>query len=350
MNNPQTGSPYSELALAVRDVLLSEGEVSLPGIGILRTESYPARLDRVGARIFPPGKKPVFFPDAGTRKVTPGLETRFRQLVPEEQRDALTRLCRQMVAEGKAGRTVLLEAVGEWRWHGGPAPEFTPAEFNYDLDMYGLSPVSASPVLRRSAAEAAQEARQEREGRRLAPALPPVYRARDRYFLPLATGALLLALGLSLWLVFRQEPATMDVASIPATDPEDETSLPPAAIDENRLRMQPDVIIDPDLTDPEPEEEIAADMEEESAVAPEAPKGGVSPSGTYIVVGHFGDPANARRVLEKLEELGWQGESLPRGKLTRVIVHVDENRLSAEEVLGEVRRIFDPGAWIVRER
>lgn len=350
MTNPQTGSPYSELALAVRDVLLSEGEVSLPGIGILRTESYPARLDRVGARIFPPGKKPVFFPDADTRRVTPGLENRFRQLVQEEQSGVVNRLCRKMVAEVKAGHTVLLEEVGEWRWQGGPAPEFTPAGFNYDLDMYGLEPVSASPVLRRSAAEAAQEARQEREGRRLAPVLPPVYRARDRYFLPLATGALLLALGLSLWLVFRHEPSTMEMASIPATDPEAEPSLPPTAFDENRLRMQPDVITDPDLTDPEPEEESATELEEESPVAPEAPKGVASPSGTYIVVGHFGDPANARRVLEKLEALGWQGESLPRGKLTRVIVHVDENRMSAEEVLGEVRRTFDPGAWIVRGR
>jgi hypothetical protein len=329
------------LARAIRHTLLEEGEVRLPRLGRLELVYQPARLDRQAARIRPPAQTPVFHPDPDLILEPSTLTASWQRFAAESEASAGLSAETELFAMASQiglGEEVELPDVGLFRPDKRGGLLFIPSDFNYHLDVYGLSDVPARPLQRRSAAQAAAEALAARDVLPRRPADAGMRRPADRWFLPVMSGLLLLAIGISLWLLLR--PAAPDLPPLLVAEDQDDAGGP-AYRDEENLRESSDII---DLSAIDDQE-----MEEDEEPAAETPAPVPDPAREVtIVVGHFGDPANAERVLERLTAMGLQGESLPRRELTRVIVRVNEALDDPHSVLEQVRQNFDKGAWIQR--
>lgn len=335
---------FSILAQAIRHTLLEQGAVTLPRLGRLTLAYQPARLDRLSAMIHPPRREPVFHPDPDADGEEQALILAWKRFGAESAAlsglNAETEL-HALGSQVALGETTELPDVGRFIPQPGGPPRFEPAEFNYHLDVYGLGPVPAHPLRRRSAAEAATEALAAREAlpRRSTPREEP--RPARRWVLLLMSAVLLLTIGAALWLIFRPTQPALP----PLLVEQEESADPnPGYVDEGTLRYGSDIVDTDSLADPEQEEEA----EPEEAL-PEAAPPPVDPANDIlIVVGHFGDPANAGRVLQRLEELGLRGEATPRREFTRVTVRVNPARQDPQDVLATVRQQFDKGAWILQ--
>lgn len=338
---------FKALSRAIRDTLLEHGEVGLPGLGTLRLEYRPARLSRIESLIYPPSRVPVFEPgDVGLPQADP-LEFQYGLAAGDSAEfgasTAVDELQR-VVGLVENGEVVELPDVGNFHLDARNAPDFTASAFNYDLEMYGLGPVQARLVQRRSSAEAAalaMEARDHVPGK-------PVVMARKKpasWRLPLLAVVLLLLLGSSLWLLLG--PPIIPPAESGVTAMKQDTlgeAAPEGYVSEDSVLAGSDII---DTTG----QEVA---DEEGGV-PREPAGAQDPGMVdqgavlaEVVVGHFRDAGNVQGAVERLEKLGLEGLSRPGPQgLTRVLVPVHRGGQSAQEVLAIVRTHFDPRAWIL---
>lgn len=335
---------FSILAQAIRHTLLEQGAVTLPRLGRLTLAYHPARLDRHAAMIHPPRREPVFYPDPDADGEEQALNRAWQRFGAETAVLSGLNAESELHALGSQvalGETTELPDVGRFIPQPQGPPMFEPAAFNYHLDVYGLGPVPAHPLRRRSAVQAATEALAAREA---LPRRAPVAverRPADRWFLPVMSSILLLTIGAALWLIFRPAEPVLPPLLVEEEELNEQGS---GYVDEETLRDGSDIVDMDTLADPEEEEEEdPTDLQQEPVLPPADPAKIIR-----IVVGHFGDPGNAERVLSRLGEMGLRGEATPRRELTRVTVLVDPARQDPETVLATVRQQFDKGAWILQ--
>lgn len=334
------------LAQAIRDTLLEKGQLSLPGLGLLYLESHPARLVRTEAMLYPPRKSPVFVEGMEGGEVSPWFYEQYALLAGEtpEEAAAQTAMAFHELREALlAGEDVVLEEVGRFFVNERGETDFVPSPFNYDLDMYGLAPVAARPVIKRSAAEAAAEAIRSRQVRPVAtvPASKRWSRPRDKWFLPLMAGLLLLTIAAATWMIYA--PAIVPPADTVSDRDDDDEDMDTYAIEEDALREGSDFVEIDDADDDEEEEVDYSAAAPESAPPPTRPDAWTH----TIIVGHFGDPNNVANALQRIADMGMVGDSRLTGSgLTRVMVRVHADYEDPAEVLTLIRDTFDPKAFL----
>lgn len=343
---------FQALALAIRNMLLEGEVVHLPGIGRLSLEYYPAKLSRIESTIYPPSKRVVYYADesqsADNGKIIEHYSKALKSLTDQQDRslEADLNALASLVVHGE--RVELME-VGTFFSNEKNETDFIASGFNYHLDVYGLGKVNARPIQRRSAAQAATEAIVARGGVLPKKHVKPILTLKDRLFLPALAVVFVLALGACIWLIFAPSPQFESEANV-LTEPllaqetEQYTS-------EDELRAGTDVL---DVDSLDEQDELAAPLntitpvQEEPGATPDS-KTNVPFDTVTIVVGHFGDPANVRRVQERLTQLGLENSAaMTPKKLTRVQVHLNPDISDPDQILAMIKKDFDKGAWILK--
>lgn len=342
---------FQALALAIRNMLLEGEVVHLPGIGRLSLEYYPAKLSRIESTIYPPSKRVVYYADEGQTADNGTIERHYAealQSLPDQQGRSLEADLNALASLVTHGERVELMEVGTFFSTEKNIIDFIASGFNYHLDVYGLGKVTARPIQRRSAAQAASEAIAARSGLFPPKQIKPSITLKDRLFIPSLAVVFVLALGACLWLIFA--PGTpmvseAEVLSDHSLSPETELYT-----SEDEVRAGSDVLDVDSLDAKEAEEEGLNTIPpaQEVPVQTQEPKTSIPFDTITIVVGHFGDPANVRRVQERLTQLGLENTAfLTPKKLTRVQVHINPDHSNPVQILEMIKKDFDKGAWII---
>jgi cell division septation protein DedD len=66
----------------------------------------------------------------------------------------------------------------------------------------------------------------------------------------------------------------------------------------------------------------------------------------YVVVGAFSDLSNASRMMERLSSMGYIGEEIKNGALTKVAIKTTCNATTLQKTLNDARASINPEAWI----
>ena len=66
----------------------------------------------------------------------------------------------------------------------------------------------------------------------------------------------------------------------------------------------------------------------------------------YVVVGAFSDPSNASRMMDRLSDMGYIGEELKNGALTKVAIKTTCDASTLQKTLNDARASINPEAWI----
>lgn len=340
---------FINLALTIQQNLLRRGRTVLPGLGVFHLAYKPAKLQRQEGVVLPPAEYPVFELQDGLGAVAfdPELIHDFREVSGIQQEDlARNRLKEQilivqnMLAEGES---VHLPDVGTLTWNKEGEATFLPDDFNYYLEVYGLGPVTARPVLRRTPEEAARVAQEGRAKVVVKPSGKPARTWKDRLFFPGLAALLIFSLAGCLWLIFAPDTHL----SFPDTP---SSTLDDAGFEADNQTTSPgdvtaDMLGDPDM-ETEPTEPVAESViPEEPVQKSEQPK-----SVVRIAVGHFGQASNATQLIERLNRAGLSAMSeQAREGLTRVVVEVDPASRNPGEVLALLQREYEPTAWIISQ-
>ena len=331
----------------IQEVLLAHGVAVLPGLGTLQLAYQPARLARVESRIYPPTRRPVFTADETAvdpdQQVAAALAAREGLQVA----DAIDVLKAELAAIHEAchnGRQIELPEVGRFFQDEQLAVDFVPAGFNYHLAVYGMSPVPARPIVRRTAAAAAEAAIAAREGRPR-PTQTRARRRTDRWFLPITASVLLVALAGCLWLIFKPNPMEEPPVAVTDKGPDNPSVVgldQEAGMDvlSDTTPLEPEEVFDPEEPEMQGEPTISQTLANEPAATDYIE--------AQIIVGHFGDPANVAATQERLTELGLtvRTRATDRG-LTRVWVAFDPREIDPSVLLDQIRQDFDQSAWLI---
>ncbi len=298
--------------------------------------------------MMPPAERPQFEPlteEAFSDPDQAFLED-YQQVSGIQQEDLARKdLLKQLrlVEEALSGdQPVFLPEVGTFQRGKDDQLTFEPAAFNYYLDVYGLGPVTARPVLRRTPEEAARVAQEERSRVIVRPQVKMLRSWKDRLFLPGLATLLILSIAGCLWLIFSpgEDPGgPLTEVTIPENEisPDDAYSTTtPGDITEDLLEDQEVAHLESDT---------AQTVEEEERYSPPPAAAGVR-----IAVGHFGNPENVVAILDRLRDAGFTPGSEPaRGSLTRVFITVNPDVQSPREALTIIQREFEPTAWILND-
>lgn len=344
----------TNLALAIQHVLIQTGNALIPGIGVLRLKYHPGRLSRREGMIYPPAEVPEFEVLDDFPEPEPGLIREY--LLAEQEADeaiGAARLKRVLVDLRESldrDESVELPEVGEFYKEAGRI-DFRPGSFNYYLEVFGLGPVQARPVMRRTPEQAARLAQESRAARLPETKTVTQVKRKDRWVLPGLAAILVLALAGCIWLILAP-PSLPTGVSQAGLDQGTETDVS----DEDMPRTS-----DPgDLTeqilgeDPDTVQQVVEDIE------PTAPH--LTPSNedastplfaqdqVRIVAGHFANPENVAGLINRLKDMGFNAQSEPgKGGLTRVFVLVDPATSDPAEILARIQKDVEPTAWILTQ-
>ena len=345
----------TNLALAIQHVLIQTGNAILPGIGVLRLKYHPARLSRREGMIYPPSEVPEFEVLDDLPEPEPGLIREY--LLAEQEADEaigvarLKRVLADLRESLDRDQSVELPEVGEFYKEAGRI-DFRPGSFNYYLEVFGLGPVQARPVMRRTPEQAARLAQESRATR-----LPEtktvaqVNKRKDRWVLPALATVLVLALAGCIWLILAP-PSLPTGVSQAGLDQGPESVVS----DEDMPRTS-----DPgDLTEQILGEDPDTVQQAVEDIAPTAPHGMRSnedestprfaQNQVRIVAGHFANPENVAGLIDRLKEMGFNAQSEPgKGGLTRVFVLVAPDTSDAMEILARIQKDVEPTAWILTQ-
>jgi cell division septation protein DedD len=66
----------------------------------------------------------------------------------------------------------------------------------------------------------------------------------------------------------------------------------------------------------------------------------------FVVVGAFSNPGNVKKMVERLEGLGYKATEITGGSLTRVAIRTSCDKDNLEKILNEARTGINPASWI----
>lgn len=343
---------FSALATAIKNTLLQGYSVSLLEIGVLALHQEQARLVRSEGVLYPPTKRVKFLKDP---EVQTSAEIFDNLRVSEDSQNGYSKTDLEQEIENfklelASNRDVFLPDVGTFFKTSAQQLAFKPDSFNYDLSVYGMAPVTVRPIIKRTAKEAAEKAL---DARKTVPLIKAEKNKRkaNRWFIPVTALLLIFGLGVAGWLMlsdsFQSEThANGDTAASEADE------IDYAQVSEEQLRNESDLV--PINDDEELLEEPSPSTENSTGNDVSLPQlENLEPVVRYthqIVIGHFGDPNNAEKVIKRLENLNFKGETTITSKgLIRVLAKIDASKNDPEATLALLRSEFDQGAWLVKD-
>lgn len=300
----------------ISDMLAKHDAVVIPGFGGFITKYKSARIDDAAGHIHPPAKYIAF-----NQQLDIHDNTFARYLDEETSAHYSPRLFDLFIAQLKSdlssNQVIVIPKVGRLYQDFEGQTYFMPDLQNLNNDAFGLPKLDfakgewvKSPMI-----QAATKMKD--DGLRKA----------------LSSAATVLMLFAMVWLVSGTlgsgDNGGMTEMSVITT---------PTEVEKPKAKIEPTPI--------ETEQEIVS--EERIAVAPVEETTSVSTSSAIIVVGAFGSPANAEKMINRIKELGFDAYRDQPSKLHRVGLAVDYN--SEEEldtILSSVQKNITSKAWIL---
>lgn len=344
-------------------VLMSEGQLSLAGLGTFRLVDQAASINIIEGQVKPPGKKAVF---NANLSLDDGRLLRYwmrqKGLTQEEAQKQVSELCAFIQDELAKGSSVQILGLGRLFKDHKQEINFTASEQNLATSSFGLATVPIAPVVR-TERPAAYPSATNTAGSNIPPpsTLPSIASSSPlarlwlfahTYIWHIAAATAVLFL-LGLWyLNARDTRSATPLASRQAEEqplavppPSPDPSLSSGSLGE---RHPPEAPIH-EISNNNEEEEAERDVEEAStsitSPRPTAPAIGKS---AIIAVGRYGKAANVNKMVERIEAAGYVAYTKDENGLTRVGVrynYANENKL--DEVLTDVRRRFSQDAFIL---
>ena len=359
----------------IREILMDEQQVCLPGIGTLRLNPQPAVVSPIEGRVVPPSQRATF---NSNLVLDDGRILRSLQEIPvltaAEAEALLNGYLRDIRDNLDGGRSVTVEGVGRLFKHFDGEVRFTAAGENFSKESFGLPAVELKPVVR-----------SEKQRRAVADPIlggatggtttadpPPVATKpapnRWQQFIhhpdlkpilwyiaaALATVAILI-LG---YLALRSLAGVSDEAPLPrrerppvvVEEPPRRQPLPP--VDADRVvpdeppRLGETSQAQPEQRQPAPTPVPDRTVTPDPATSPPAanpPVEANSPYNTaFIATGLYGSSANVTKNMNRITKLGYEAFSRREGRYTRVGVRVQyTTRPDLIETLRALQRRYD---------
>lgn len=330
-------------------ILMSEGQLSLAGVGTFSLIEQTASLSIIEGLAKPPAKKATFNPNL---QLDDGRLVRYWMLqkgLPQEQAQqqaaALLHFIKSELAEKQA---VQIAGLGRLFQDHNKELRFTPSEQNLSTLSFGLGAVPIAPVVRTERPAGYSNAPDKTTAKKVP--LPAADQANQllsslwlfihRYIWHIAAATALLFL-LGLWHIRSRDKPTPNVADrMPSASAEPPAAAPYAA------PLPP-----PTTTTAETEMVNESQKEVPTNTNPEPTnKAAPSPIGQYaiIAVGRYGQAANVDQMVARIETAGYKAYTKQESGLTRVGVQYSyRNETDLDEALADVRRKFSQDAFIL---
>ncbi|MTB50215.1 hypothetical protein [Lewinella sp. W8] len=359
-----------QIVTAIRELLMEEGKVGLPGLGTLQLAPQPALISPVEGKALPPSERVTFNENLvlddgkilqyliSTTEIDPQVLEKELKLFLASTSEALD-----------AGRSFTIEGVGRLFKHYDGQMRFTASGDNYSKDSFGLPEIALQPVVRTEKRRSSTAddpmlvtgtaAGQSTPKSNLLqdPALRQIL-----WYVAAVLGVILLAV--ILWRLAQTIAGTSeeDPLEPQATEiPDDRLNVPPPAtsvrptpppVDADRVRPDdPPRLNQPPTRPEEPSGEVPSSTEEPAPVTPPrtpstTPSPG-SPNVAIIATGLYGQDRNVEKNLRRIKEAGYEAYSRPEGRLTRVGIRLSyDTEEELFEALNVIRSRFTSDAFV----
>lgn len=345
----------------LKQLVVQRDTVILPDFGALETGYEPASIDYVQGKLYPPNKSLSF--NANLR-INDGTFMQYVQRAAqtdyETAKQSVNAYIRDIQQRLAARETVHIAGIGKFFRDLNDAIHFLPeGQAKLYPATYGLPTISAYPVMRdRTAAAEAAEAPTP-----LAPAAPTItttHSSKSRtvarafqYALPALAVLAFVVIAFSIY----QIQATPSAPSVQQVNnrinkkpgiPERTNEDGMIVVDETREDLYTE---DASAYDDRPSRDEYNDAPLDDSRDAEAPTVAPGVSSDVIVVGSFGKPGNAERLLQRVAEDGYEGWSDRFKGLRRVgIVISFDSDLDRREQLETMRDRYASSAYLLSEK
>ena len=303
----------------INDLLYRYECVILPGFGAFITQQNPARIDRSSNEFYPPVKTVSF-----NRQLLNNdglLANHIVEAEGIEYREALNRIdafVEELHYVLKENGLVKLENIGRFLVNESEKVEFEPAaKTNFLKESFGLSSIQTAPVIRRSMFEK-KNLEHKTSSRRVA----KTEKTGINWFKYAAVGAMVVGLtGAAGASLYQSRIENHNLAEQQKAFSQLESQI-----------QQATFIID----NPLPAITLSVSKQ----------------SGNYhIVAGAFRLEENADSKVDELKAEGFKARKIPANEfgLHQVLYSSHETRKNALQALAEVKKDFNPGAWLLVE-
>ncbi len=329
----------------IKELLLEHKSVSLPNIGGFLAQTQSAQLDVGLGKLSPPSKKIIFTPNLA---VNDGLLVNYMMgkfdFSLEKATEVLLDYCQDINHSLNNKEFFSIMGIGRIYKDFEGKIKFLPDHSNLNADAFGLPDVDFSPM--------AQESTAVRQKPMLDddPAIPvPItaaaatdtmsergaswWSARGKLVTAIAALLLIIFTG---FLIFKKEPKTNDIT---LSIPDERTNISPVETND----MTDEATNEEEVLSPEEEEAVPVVDTEEATIAPDQKV-------AIIAIGKFGNKENVKKLVTRIFDEGFDPYQENLGKLTRVgIQFTYENESEVDEILKQVRKIFEPDAEILQK-
>jgi hypothetical protein len=356
-----------QIVTAIRDLLMEEGSVSLPGLGTLQLSPQTAMISPVEGKALPPSERVTFNENL---VLDDGRLLQYLVATTDIDPDLLGKELRVFLASTNealdAGRSFSIDGVGRLFKHYDGQMRFTASGNNYSKDSFGLPEIALQPVVRTEKrrlsspedpmAVTGSSTKKAATGTSIFqdPALRQIL-----WYISAVMGVILLAV--ILWWLIQTLASTSEVDPLEpqATEiPEGRLNVPPPAsktrpvsppVDADRIRPgEPPRLNQPPQKSEEPATPESSPDDRPSSTKPPAttlPPG--SRNVAMIATGLYGQDRNVEKNLRRIEEAGFEAFSRPEGRLTRVGIRLSYNtEEELFEALNQIRRRFTSDAFV----
>lgn len=376
-------SPTTTIDDVLRQLLMEEAQVCLPGLGTLRRTAQAALVSPLEGKALPPSELVSFNANLvlDDGRLLRALEAQQPGDAAEAQR-MLDDFLRNMRENLDAGRAFTIDGIGRFFKHFDGQIRFTPAGDNFSKESFGLPAIDLRPIIRTEKQRHAAMDPLLADPASMAPAAAPekAIKQRRQWFRQPATNptdkkTLLYNERLKsiLWYVVVIMTAMLLLAliyktgqylvgkNVDATQPIVRTETPRQEVPSDRINVAPpprpfaseEVAPGdpPRLNDPEPEptspEATYQEPERLENIAPtETIVTGGSASATsdnvaLIATGMFGSQRNVEKNLDRIKAAGFETFAKPEGQLTRIGARLEyqtEDELNL--ALERLRRLY----------
>lgn len=318
-----------DIAACIADLLYTRDTVILPGLGAFEGSYKAAYVDAVQGLVHPPGKKLQFNPnlklDDGV--LTHEIAQRYQWPADQARKELEAHIARLRQSLDKR-EIVEIPGVGRLYVDFEGAYKFLPAQQNFHAPSFGLPDVKFNPITRKPVQPLVREQ---------VAAIPPRPASRQLWFqfnspyvwiISLAA----LVLTVSIFFIIREISSNI-VPSVVIKPPEAGAVVP-----------------GDDMEDDEPE------LDEDNAfvtgslgelVDTEAPTRPPGVKEAVVIIGAFGDEANAARQIQKLFMDGYEAYSDQDGATTRVGIRLAyESDEDLQSQLKVIQSRYNKKAWV----
>jgi len=350
------------IELIIRDLLLHNQQLVIPGFGTFRVIHRPAQISKTTQLLMPPTKEIVF--DTRHTKGDTLLQLSIRKklgLSESSSGEALEKFLSQLEEEMKSDGTATIEGLGKISRDKSGNLKFEPLD-----DLLNLTGEFALPELEIKVPGPVEKIRSTPVQEDVPETIPeiPEIRERRKWWIP---AAIVLALTVLASVAYFTGIFRSSGKEKPAKEPTvSEAENPDRLVFGSREPAERDSIAEDSMTDiirRQLEERIAR----ENALRPEKPAPKIGPGtatphakpagaplsagpGQYhIISGSFTVPGNAEKQVSQLRNKGLSPELLPRrGKYIMVSLGSYVSKNEAVSAMNQLRAKLEQDLWVMR--